>query len=623
MNSTHAPRGASFRADRVCPRRRRADATLVRRGGRLVLAMLLLGFSGCTSFRDYVSNGLKVGPNYQKPCAPVAQDWIDKDDIRIRDQAEDISTWWTVFGDPVLNRLVAQAYSQNLTLREAGFRVLQVRALRNIAVGEFFPQQQDMFGGYSRNAISKSVANSSFIPDRFYGQWEGGFNLAWELDFWGRYRRAIEAADADLDASVENYDDVLVTLVADMAQNYVQLRVLQQQLALVKANVELQRQTLELAEARFRGGQTSELDVDQARSNLAQTESLVPQIEIQIRQSNNAICVLLGIPPADLAAMLGPAPIPTAPISVAVGIPADLLARRPDIRRAEREVSAQCARVGVAEAELYPHIAVTGTIGVAAENTNNLFGGNSMVGAIGPSFQWNILNYGRLLNNIRYHDARLQSTILLYQSTVLSAGAEVENGLIAFLKSQQEAQALAVSVDAADKAVRIAIVQYKGGIVDFNRVALLEQNLVQQQDSLAQSRGNIAQGLVAVYRALGGGWQIRLAPPGYVVGADGAATPPEGVPAPPQGHEGVPLPAPLPNLPAPTPNAPGVPAPPLPAGAAPAAIQRPAPTVAPTAAYVPLPPPAPLAPVGAGMSGQAPAILPPVAARPLPPSHVW
>lgn len=616
MNSTYAPSGCAYCADDRERTRSPGARAFARVGGALFLATCLLSLCGCTSFRDYLSNGLKVGPNYQKPCAPVAQDWIDKDDIRIRSESEDISTWWTVFRDPVLDRLVAQAYAQNLTLREAGFRVLQVRAMRNIAVGEFFPQQQDMFGGYSRNAISKSVANSSFIPDRFYSQWEGGFNLAWELDFWGRYRRAIEAADADLDASVENYDDVLVTLVGDMAQNYVQLRVFQQQLALVRANVELQRLTLELAEARFRGGQTSELDVDQARSNLAQTESLVPQTEIQIRQTNNAICVLLGIPPADLAAMMGPGPIPTAPVSVAVGIPAELLTRRPDIRRAEREVAAQCARVGVAEAELYPHIAVTGTIGVAAENTSNLFNSNSMLGSFGPSFQWNILNYGRLLNNIRYHDARLQSTVLAYQNTVLSAGAEVENGLIAFLKSQQATQALAESVQAADKAVQIAIVQYKGGIVDFNRVALLEQNLVQQQDSLAQSRGNIAQGLVAVYRALGGGWQIRLAPPGYVASEAGT---PQQIVAPPQGGENVPLPAPGPNIPVPDPNLPA-PAPPA-AGAPPSASQRVVPVVVPTAAYVPVAHTVPhVSPVNAGLSGQAPATLPHVAAQPLAPN---
>lgn len=585
--------------------------TARRSHGAVCCLMLALFCCGCTSFREYVSNGLKVGPNYRKPAAPVEQNWIDQDDVRIRDESVDISTWWTVFQDPVLDRLVAEAYAQNLTLRDAGFRVLQARALRNVAVGSFFPQQQDMFGGYTRSGVSVATANSSFLPQRFYDQWDGGFNLAWELDFWGRFRRAIEAAEADLDASVENYDDVLVTLIGDMAGNYIRLRVLQQQLSLVRANVELQRQTLELAEARFRGGQTSELDVDQARSNLAQTEALVPELEIEERRTNNAVCVLLGIPPADLAMMMGKAPIPTAPVEVAIGIPAELLTRRPDIRRAEREVAAQCARVGVAESELYPHISVTGTIAVASEDFNNLFTSPAFMGQVGPGFQWNILNYGRLINSIRYHDARLQSFIAIYQNTVLTAGAEVENGLIEFLKSQQRAQALAISVDAAQKAVQIAIVQYKGGIVDFNRVALLEQNLVQQQDLLAQAQGDIALGLVNVYRALGGGWQLRLAPPGFVPGNGGAApAAPEqnNAPAPPPG-ENLPLPAPLPPSGAPATG-----------DAAPASVKSDIPVVVPTGAYLPILSTAPrLNAVNAGLSGQPPATLPKVMARPLSP----
>jgi len=509
---------------------------------------LILCASGCTSVREYVANGFKVGPNYLRPAAPVAQDWIDADDVRIRDESVDLSAWWHVFRDPVLDSLVARAYEQNLTLREAGFRVLQARALRNIAVGTFFPQQQDAFGGYSRNGVSTATANTSFLPQRFYSQWEGGFNLAWELDFWGRFRRAIEAAEADLDASIENYDDVLVTLVGDVATNYVQARVLQRELVLVRGNVELQMQTLELAEARFRGGQTSELDVDQARSNLAQTEALVPQLEIQLRVVNNQLCVLLGIPPQDLATMLGTAPIPTAPPEVAIGVPAELLTRRPDIRRAERIVAAQSARIGVAMSELYPHISIGGTIGVSSEQIDDLFTSPALFGTVGPGFQWNILNYGRLVNNVRFHDARFQDAILGYQNTVLIAGAEVENGLVQFLRSQQQTRALAISVEASERAVNIAIAQYKGGVVDFNRVALLQQNLVEQQDLLAQAQGDIALGLVNTYKALGGGWQIRLAPPG-VVAAEEVTPPPPLNKAPPAPDPDLPLPAPLPGNP--------------------------------------------------------------------------
>jgi len=390
--------------------------------------------------------------------------------------------------------------------------VLEARAARAIAAGNFFPQTQDAAGAYSRSAVSALNANTSFIQQRFANQWDIGFNLAWELDFWGRFRRAIEAADADLDASVEDYDDVLVTLLGDVASTYVRIRTIERQLVLVQTNIQLQRDTLVIADARFRGGQVSELDVDQARSNLAQTEALVPQFEIQLRQANNQLCILLGIPPEDLVRTIGAGAIPAAPPEVAVGVPADLLVERPDVRRAERLVAGQSARVGVAVSELYPHIAVTGTVGFSAAQFNDLFQNRSQQGSIGPSFQWNLLNYGRLLNNIRLHDARLAELIVAYQSTVLQANKEVEDALVVFLRSQQRARSLAVSVDAAQRAANIAVAQYKAGIIDFNRVALIEQNLVSQQDLLAQTQGQIAVGLVDTYRALGGGWQIRLEP---------------------------------------------------------------------------------------------------------------
>src|SRR5262249_13140596 len=255
---------------------------------------------------------------------------------------------------------------QNISLREAGFRVLQSRASLAISVGNLFPQTQNAFGDYTRNAISKETANSGFLPNRFFSQWDVGFNLSWELDFWGRFRRAVEASDAELDASVENYDDVLVSLLGDVASNYVQIRTLEKQIEYTRENVRLQTETLKIAQARFKGGQTSELDVSQAQSNLSQTEAQVPQLEVQLRQANNRLCVLLGIPPEDLRAKLGPAPIPTAPTSVGAGIPADLLSRRPDVRRAERQAAAQSARIGVAVSELYPHISIIGTLGWSA-----------------------------------------------------------------------------------------------------------------------------------------------------------------------------------------------------------------------------------------------------------------
>ncbi len=471
-----------------------------------ILAVLL---SGCTSFNDYIQNGFKVGPNYARPSAAVAQNWIDASDKRVRNESDDLSQWWTVFKDPALDSLICCAYRQNLSLREAGFRVLEARSQLGIAIGNIFPQQQYLSGEFSRNALSRETANGQFITKQFFSQWDYGFNLSWELDFWGRFRRAVEANAASLDASVEGYDDVLVTLLGDVAANYAQLRTLQKRIQCTQTNVELQRQTLVLTEARFKAGTTSELDVYQARSTLEQTEAQIPELEISLRQTGNQLCILLGIPPEELQAKLGPGSIPTAPPEVALGIPAELLRRRPDIRRAERQVAAQCAQIGVAEADFYPSFSINGTVGYSAEYFPDLFQSSALKGTVGPSFQWNILNYGRILNNVRLQDAKFQELIAAYQNIVLTANQEVENGLITFLRAQQRAKHQAASVDDAEKAVNLALAQYKAGTVDFTRVTQVEQALVQQQDTLMQALGEIATGLIQVYKALGGGWQIR------------------------------------------------------------------------------------------------------------------
>src|SRR5262249_41433340 len=198
------------------------------------LVLLTASVCGCTSFQDYLRNGFKVGPNYGRPPVPVAGQWIDAADVRVRKESPDLAHWWSVFNDPVLNSLIDSAYRQNITLREAGFRVLQARATLAIAIGGLFPQQQDVFGAYTRHVVSKKTANSSFLSQRFFSQWDTGFNLAWEIDFWGRFRRAVESADASLDASVENFDDVLVTLLGDVADAYVQIRTFQAQIELAR-----------------------------------------------------------------------------------------------------------------------------------------------------------------------------------------------------------------------------------------------------------------------------------------------------------------------------------------------------------------------------------------------------
>ena len=483
-----------------------------RRGSFACLTGLLIVVStcGCTPLQEYIRNGFKVGPNYGQPPAPVAQNWIDAADARVRTESADPSTWWTVFNDPVLDDLVCYAYRQNVTLREAGFRVLEARAQLGIALGNILPQTQDMTGEYLWNAVSNRTANHSFIQKRFFGLWNYGFNLAWELDFWGRFRRTIEYNTDSLDASVENYDAALVTLLGDVATNYAQYRTYEQRIAYARDNVSVQRQTLKIVQARFNAGTTTSLDLDQAQSTLAQTEALIPELEIMLRQFNNQLCILLGIPPEELQAKLGPGRIPSAPPEVAVGIPADLLRRRPDVRRAERQLAAQSAQIGVADAEFYPHISITGTFGYSAEFFKDLFRTSALNGNIGPSFTWNILNYGRILNNVRLQEATFQELAATYQNAVLTANQDVENGLVTFLKAQVRTRFQAESVDHAKKAVKTALVQYQAGIIDFTRVTQLETTLVQLEDTLALAQGEIGTGLIQVYRALGGGWQIRL-----------------------------------------------------------------------------------------------------------------
>jgi NodT family efflux transporter outer membrane factor (OMF) lipoprotein len=475
----------------------------------LSVALFAALATGCTPWGQYKANGCKVGPNYCKPSAAIADQWIDAADKRLSSEEPDLSHWWTALGDPKLDELIQSAYRQNLSLREAGFRILQARSQLAIQMGNLFPQTQQAFGSYQRAAISTLAANQELLPNRFFSNWDLGFNLSWELDFWGRFRRAIDSAADALDASVFDYDDVLVTLLGDVASTYVEIRTLQQEIAYVRDNIKIQNESLGIAKARFAGGLTSELDAEQAESQLAQTEALIPQFEKRLRQANDRLCVLLGIPTEDLVKKLGDEAIPTTSPDIVVGIPADLLTRRPDIRRAERIAAAQCEQIGIAEAELYPAIAITGTVGFDAARFTNLFKDHSFQSSIGPGFQWNVLNYGRLVNNVRLQWAKFYELVTAYRQTVLQANSEAEDGIVEFLQSQLQAQALQRSVGASSRAVDLAVVQYKNGLVDFNRVALLEQNLVQQQDLLAQAQGDIALGLVHTYRALGGGWEIR------------------------------------------------------------------------------------------------------------------
>ncbi len=494
----------------------RGRETATRRSPRRILVLLLgatLLLTGCSSTRQWWANGFKMGPNYCPPGGPVAEEWIDTDDPTVVSEPTDHSYWWAVFEDPVLDELIDTAYRENLTLKMACQRIAEARAQRGMAVGNLFPQQQQMFGSYTRTEISDNAYPFGDFPIRkHYDDWITGFDAAWELDIWGQVRRGIESADANLDSQVASYDDILVMVQAEVASAYMQLRTTEERLALARQNVELQKRTLQIIQHRFDQGVVSELDLHQAKSALSATRSLIPALEEGHRKAETGLCILTGLPPQRLPALeRGQPTIPEAPPEIVVGIPAELLLRRPDIRKAERDAAGQCARIGIATSELYPHIGISGNIAFNAEHFEDLFGWESITGSIGPGFQWNILNYGRIQNNIRVQDARFWQLVYQYQNTVLKANKEVEDGIVSFLKEKIRVQLLTEGVQETEKAAQLAMLQYEQGFADYQRVLDTQRALVQQQDGLAASRGKVAVNLVAVYKALGGGWQMRCA----------------------------------------------------------------------------------------------------------------
>lgn len=500
---------------------------------KFLLIFSSLFLVGCTGVREYIHNGFKVGPNYKPPAAPVADEWIDSRSERLSKQAPDLKDWWCVFNDPVLNRLIETAYAQNISLKEAGYRVAEAQARRGIAAGELFPQVQDVSVDFVRTQRSTEVAlfprtldpSSPFanLASTRFNNWRIGGSLAWELDFWGRFRRSVEAADAELDSSVYGYDDVLVMLIGQVATAYVELRTTEERLAVAKKNAELQTESTRVAKARFDAkGEGSELDYPQAKANLGSTLADIERIEIRRREVQNRLSVLMGMPPHDLSAIInGPAPIPKAPATVTVGVPAELIWRRPDVRRAERTVAARSAEIGVATSALYPHISILGSMGWEAGKFSDVFKSSAFGGTIGPSFRWDVLNYGRLLNNIRAENAAFQQAIASYQQTVLNANEEAENAITAYLHLLEQVKLLEASVKDAREAERVAQVKYRAGETDFNRLFVVQQLLLGQEERLATARGASAQSLVDLYRALGGGWEIRLPRPASVVTSPG------------------------------------------------------------------------------------------------------
>ncbi|HAJ91385.1 MAG TPA: transporter [Gammaproteobacteria bacterium] len=455
-----------------------------------------------------------LGPDFVKPEVAEETTWLEQNQ-EISSTPQEQTAWWKIFNDPVLDTLVETAYAQNLSLQIAGLRIFEARAQLGIAVGLQYPQTQTAGGSASAVGLSENSPNYNSQADDSFNVYDAGFDAAWEVDFWGRFQRGIEAADANLSASVADYDNALISLTAEVARVYVNIRTLEEQLKIAYENIELQKKSLNIASVRFRNGATTELDVQQAKTNLADTRAQVPVLKRQLRQANNALSILMGMPPTELSGVLGESgTIPEAPDQVAAGIPTELLRRRPDVRQAELQAANQSALIGVAETDLYPRFSLLGSIGFQTSDTGNssasdMFDSDSLGYSVGPAFSWNILNYGRLRNNVRVQDARYQQTIVNYQNTVLRAYQEVEDAMVGFIQAREESSIRAEGTHAAKRSTEISNIQYREGAVDFQRVIDSERALVTQQDLWTRARGDISLNLIAMYKALGGGWQLR------------------------------------------------------------------------------------------------------------------
>lgn len=454
--------------------------------------------------------GCTVGPDYVAPDVTLPDVWHQQLKEGLSEGRADLQTWWLQLDDPVLNRLLEEAVTGSLDLKTAASRIRQARAQLGIATGRYWPEV-DGIGFYSRDRLSENGTSSSVLTDTDpTSLYNAGINAFWELDVFGRIDRSVESSEAFLEASIENFRDVLVILYADVALNYIEVRALQARIEYALENIRIQQETLGLTQDRFEAGLAPELDVHQARLNLADTESIVPDLRSQQVQALNRLDTLLGRPPGELEeALVKTGPIPPAPEALIVGLPAELLRQRPDIRQAERLLAAQTAEIGIATADLYPTFSLFGTFALEARQFDDLGNWDSRTWSLGPAFVWNLFQGGRIRSRIRLEEARTEEAFWQYQQTILLALQEVEDALVAYKEERLRMAALARSVESAQKSVELVADLYREGLTDFQNVLDTQRSLTRQQDQLAQSRGRVTQNLVRIYRALGGGWSVE------------------------------------------------------------------------------------------------------------------
>jgi len=482
------------------------------------LILLSLALGGCT----------KLGPDFhgiKNPPIPASMHKSSSQDTTI-------VQWWRTFHDPVLNTLVERAYAQNLDIQSAALRIIQARAALGISQGLAFPQVQTLSGKASATHTGLSDIQTAGVS----------FDMGWELDLWGKYARGIETSESNLYASVASYDNIMVSVIAEVARSYINYRTAQERLTYAKRNVIIQERVTKMTEIQFNSGNVSELDMQQARSQLYNTRTSIPAVELSKVKARNALALLLGTDAKKVNALLKRGEskaheeanrfiakhrgviqlkesarsltdinlVPKTTLNPHYRIDANLLTQRPDIKAAEFLVHANSARIGSAMANLYPSFSLFGSLGY---NANNQFGswinGSDALGiTIGPSFSWNIFNYGRIKNQIRLQDAIFEESLVKYNKSVLSAVSEVSNALNGYILTQKQQIENQKAVEATIRAFNISVVQYNDGLVNYQRLLTTVEKLTSTQDRFATIKGNVALNAVALYKALGGGWQI-------------------------------------------------------------------------------------------------------------------
>lgn len=478
------------------------SATWSRRGFSLAIATVVVGLPAC-----------RVGPNFVAPTAPPLGDSFHQ--LSINEEAAatppmDMQSWrwWTYFDDPILQMLIRDASQQNLTIREAYFRIAESQALLGVARSQFFPQfNATTDTSYRRNSQNNNQVLSNSNQSAFWNI-SNGMESSWEIDLWGRIARGVEAANSELLAQHESLNDIRVTLLADVATTYIQIRVLQQRLMIAEQNLELQKQTLHIVQSRQEAGIVGQLDQSEAESNVAVTTASIPPLQQELQVALYRLTVLLGqTPNGDFVLEDGYGQLPMTVIeNVQPGMPAELLTRRPDIRKAYFDVMAANARIGVAVADRLPQLTIRGNISVEARDVSVLYDANSLAHTVGPGFRWNILNFGRLKRNIDAREASHQQAVVRYEAAVLRGVQEVESALVEFLRQRERALELEKVVTATNRSVEISLARYEQNLITFDRVLDAQRSLATAQGNLATARGDILFALVKTFRTLGGGW---------------------------------------------------------------------------------------------------------------------